>query len=436
MRRWTPIWLNASLTWLFVVRALRSASQGYLAIIVPLYLALLGYDAVHLGILFTAASIASSVLSALTGVLSDRWGRKAFLILICLLTAGGGIAFALWQNFTVLVLAAAIGTIGRGGGAGSGGNWGPFYPAEQALIAEHAHDAYRTTIFGALSFVGVIAGAFGSLLAWIPQLLESTAGVPQLGGYRLLFAITALFGIAMAAAVLPVTETHRYTRAETAATSYHSMLGLSSRSFALVVRLMAANAVQGLSIGLLGPIIVYWFYLAYGVGAGELANLFFVINLAAAAPYLLAGRLAYLMGSVRTVVITRIVGVGFLAAMLFARSYFLAAVLYTMRMITVTVGVPVAQSYLMGIIEPAERASAAGLSTVPWQVASSAGPYLAGYLMEYVTLDLPLEISAVLSAVSAGLYYFFFRDIRPPEEMDWPSEKPQAAAADIRKNAG
>ena len=434
MRRWTPAWLNASLTWLFVVRALRSASQGYLAIIVPLYLALLGYDAVHLGILFTAASVASAVLSALTGILSDRWGRKTFLILICLLTAGGGIAFALSQNFTVLVLAAALGTIGRGGGAGSGGNWGPFYPAEQALIAEHSNDAYRTTIFGALSFVGVIAGAFGSLLAWTPRLLHSAAELPELSGYRVLFAATALFGIAMAAAVIPVTETHRYTPAESVTSSYYSMLGLSPRSWALVGRLMATNAVQGLSIGLLGPIIVYWFYLAYHVGAGELANLFFVINLAAAAPYLLAGRLAYLMGSVKTVVITRLVGVGFLAAMVFAPSYFVAAALFTLRMIAVTVGVPVAQSYLMGIIEPAERASAAGLSTVPWQAASSAGPYVAGYLMEYVTLDLPLEFSAVLSAVSAVLYYFFFRDIRPPEEMDWPESRPQPAP-DLKQSA-
>jgi MFS family permease len=131
---------------LLVVRVLRSASQGFLAIILPLYIAMLGYDAAHLGILFTVASIASIVLTALVGVLSDRFGRKTFLMLISLVTVGGGVGFTISTDFVVLVLAAGIGTIGRGGGAGSGGKWGPFYPAEQALIAEHSSDLQRTTV--------------------------------------------------------------------------------------------------------------------------------------------------------------------------------------------------------------------------------------------------------------------------------------------------
>jgi MFS family permease len=431
--RWKPPWLNPSLTWLFVVRALRSAAQAYLAIIVPLYIALLGYDAVHLGILFTAASVASAILTALTGILSDRFGRKNFLILISLLTVGGGLGFALSNNFVVLVLAGALGTIGRGGGAGSGGNWGPFYPAEQALIAEHAGDLDRTTIFGALSFVGVIAGAAGSLLAWMPNLLAKFTALPLLSGYRALFVATAAFGLAMALAVIPVSEADRADAPHVGFTRgpRRSLLGLSRQSWRVVARLMVANVVQGVSIGLLGPIIVYWFYRVYGAGAGQLANLFFVINLAAALPYLMAGRLAFWFGSVRSVSVTRLVGIGFLIAMTFMPTFILAATLYALRMVTVTLGVPIAQSYLMGVIDPSERASAAGLATVPWQVGSSASPYLAGYLMQYVALDLPLELSAALTALSAVLYYLFFRDIRPPEEMA-PHERESRTAGSLR----
>lgn len=266
-----------------------------------LYIALLGYDALHLGILFTAASIASVILTALTGFLSDRFGRKTFLILISLLTVGGGLGFAISTNFAVLVLAAAIGTIGRGGGAGTGGNWGPFYPAEQALIAEHSSDFHRTTIFGALSFVGVVAGAVGSLFAWLPRLLSATSGVSELSGYRLLFALTAIVGVAMAAAVVPVHESHSFVRPTQPGgmTTRPSWLGLSPASWRMVWRFMVANLIQGFGIGLLGPIIVYWFYRVYGAGAGSLADLFFLINLAAALPYLMAGRLAFRVGSVR-----------------------------------------------------------------------------------------------------------------------------------------
>ncbi|HYB89804.1 MAG TPA: MFS transporter [Candidatus Binataceae bacterium] len=421
-RRLKPRWLNASLTWLFVVRALRSASQGYLAIIVPLYVAVLGYDAVHLGILFTAAAIASAVLTALVGIYSDRFGRKNFLIAISLLTVFGGLAFAVSTSFVVLVLAAAIGTIGRGGGAASAGNWGPFYPAEQALIAEHADDASRTTIFGVLSFVGVIAGAIGSLLAWLPRLLTATMGLPALSGYRVLFLLTAVVGVAMAAAVVPVTESrsHPATQGPSAFAPATLKLGLSPASWRIVAPLALTNVIQGFGMGMLGPLIVYWFYRGYGAGPGELATLFFVINLAAALPYLLAGRLALSMGAVLTVTVSRLVGVVLLVAMIFMPTFFWAAVFYALQMIAATVSVPVAQSYLMGVVGPAERASAAGVSTVPWQVGSMLAPYFSGYLMEYAALDLPVGLSAALTAVGAVLYYFFFRDILLPEEMETP----------------
>lgn len=428
-----PRWLNPSLEWLFLVRILRSASQGFLVIIIPLYIAILGYDALHLGILFTAASIASVILTALTGVLSDRFGRKTFLILISLLTVGGGLGFALSRNFVVLVLAAAIGTIGRGGGAGSGGNWGPFYPAEQALIAEHASDLDRTRVFGALSFVGVLAGAAGSLFAWLPRLLTALAGSSEQSGYRILFVLAAIFGLAMAAAVVPVHESHTRTR-PIAHMQIHSgaqWLGLSPPSWRMVWRFMVSNLIQGIGIGLLGPIIVYWFYRVYGADAGSLATLFFIINLAAAIPYLMAGRFAFWLGSVRAVAITQLVAACFLFAMALMPTFGLAALLYTMRMITVTLAVPIAQSYLMGMIDPAERASAAGLSTVPWQIGSTGGPYLAGYLMQYAFFDLPVELSAAAGALAAIIYYLFFRDLRPPEELQW-----EAGPEPLQKRAG
>src|SRR5262249_8157624 len=105
-----PTWLNRNLICLFAGRALRSASQAYLVIVVPLYLAAIGYDAVHLGTMFAIVAVSSAGLAAATGILSDRFGRKALLILISLLTAVGGAIFVVATNFVVLTVAAAIGT--------------------------------------------------------------------------------------------------------------------------------------------------------------------------------------------------------------------------------------------------------------------------------------------------------------------------------------
>src|ERR1700677_3555289 len=122
----------------------------------------------HIGVMCAIVAMASAVMAALTGILSDRFGRKAMLIVISLMTAAGGAGFVFSTSFVVLTVAAALGTIGRGGGAGSAGAFGPYYPAEQPLIAEQASDLERTTVFGALSFVAVLGGAVGSLLAWTP----------------------------------------------------------------------------------------------------------------------------------------------------------------------------------------------------------------------------------------------------------------------------
>jgi MFS family permease len=118
-------WLNRDLGWLFVLRILRSIPQGYLGIILPLYLALLGYSAVALGTLLAFSAIAAALISMLTGVLSDRFGRKALIAIISLLFAVGGVGFAFARSFFWIVTFAAIGSIGRGG-ALAGGAWGLF----------------------------------------------------------------------------------------------------------------------------------------------------------------------------------------------------------------------------------------------------------------------------------------------------------------------
>lgn len=431
---WHPAWLSRDLTLLFAGRGLRSLSQGYLAIIVPLYLARLGFSAEQLGVVFTASAITSALLAAAVGILSDRFGRKTFLILISLLMAAGGVVFALSGNFAVLVVAGALGTIGRGGGAGSGGAFGPYYPAEQPLIAEHASDDNRTTVFGVLSFVGVLGGAIGSLLALVPAALQSIARLPLLDGYRVLFLLTVVVGAAMVVVVVPVHEGHAHTvPARRAAGGEPSdigitavpsqpvgrrVLGLSRPSWNLVARFMITNFTNGLAVGMLGPFIVYWFYRRFGVDAAELGTLFFLINLAAALPYLLAGRLARRLGAVNTVVVTRTASVILLATVAVMPTYPLAAAVFLVRMAANTLSNPVRQSYLMGVITPAERSSAAGFANLPSQVATSLSPSLAGYLFQQVALALPVEFAAALQGLNTVLYYTFFHNVRPPEERD------------------
>jgi hypothetical protein len=105
-----------------------------------------------------------------------------------------------------------------------------------------------------------------------------------------------------------------------------------------------------------------------------------------------------------------------MATMALVPSFLVAAVLFLLRTQVNTMSVPMRQSFLMGMVDPADRSASAGFSNLPLQVLSSAGPTIAGQLMQSVWVSLPLEIAAALQAVNAGLYHAFFHNMRLPEE--------------------
>jgi predicted MFS family arabinose efflux permease len=98
-------------------------------------------------------------------------------------------------------------------------------------------------------------------------------------------------------------------------------------------------------------------------------------------------------------------------------NFLLAALVYGIRAVFNVLSIPVRQAYLMGVTEPAERATASGFSSFPSQVTSAIGPYMAGYFMEHLSLALPLEFAAAMQGINAFLYWVFFRNIYPPEEL-------------------
>lgn len=404
-----PPWLGRDLRLLFTGRALRSLSLGYLNVIAPIYLVALGYSALRIGVVFTAGSLGSMLLTALVGLVADRVGRKPLLVVLGLLTATSGLLFALAPSFGVLLVAAAAGTVGRGGGAGAGGAFGPYFPAEQALIAELSGDRNRTSAFGIVSLIGVLAGSAGSLVAAFPSVAHRAFGMATITGERMLFLLTVVLGVAMATVILPVHERERAPRVPGA-----PRLGQSTRR--MLPRFLITNATNGLAVGMLGPVVVYWFHVRYGASAAQLGGLYFLANLAAAPSNLLAARFARWLGAVRAVVIARSTSVVLLAAVALMPNFWLAGILFLLRTQVNSLSGPIRQSFLMGVVDEADRSTAAGLSNLPLQALATAGPTIAGQLMQTVWLELPLLLAAALQGVNAALYYAFFRNVRPPEE--------------------
>ncbi|HVX40024.1 MAG TPA: MFS transporter, partial [Gemmatimonadaceae bacterium] len=181
-------------------------------------------------------------------------------------------------------------------------------------------------------------------------------------------------------------------------------------------RFAITNATNGLAVGMLGPVLVYWFHVRFGASAAQLGTLYFAANVLSAPSNLGAARVARRFGTVRAVVGLRVIAVILMAVMALVPTYAMAGGLFLLRTMINTMANPMRQSFLMGIVDPADRSTAAGLSNLPLQVLSSIGPTIAGQLIQSVWVSLPLELAAGLQAINAALYHAFFHRMRLPEE--------------------
>jgi predicted MFS family arabinose efflux permease len=129
-----------------------------------------------------------------------------------------------------------------------------------------------------------------------------------------------------------------------------------------------------------------------------------------------AARFAARLGLVRAITISRTLQAVLIIPMVFAPNFWIAGGIYLLRMLAQRVGLPLRQSYVLGVVRPEERGTVGALSNLPSQVTSAASPTLAGYLFDHVALALPFEIGAILQGVNTLVFYLFFRHLQPPEE--------------------
>jgi MFS family permease len=402
-----PAWYTGNVPWLFATRAARSFSLALLVICVPLYVAAAGYSTLQVGYLLSITLAGSTVMTLMVGVLSDRYGRRSLIMIIAGFAAVGSAVYAFTTRFWVLALMAALASI-RGGGAGSGGGFGPFYPAEQALVAGSSPDASRNAVFSTLSLLGVLAGAAGSAVAVLPGILRRQFGFAALDSYHPVFWIAAAASLAVIVLALPIREQAVVT------TGPAKRPRLPTRG--LIGRLWVTNGINGLVIGVVGPFLTYWFALRYGVASTEIAALYLVANLMTVLSYLAAPRIARRLGAVRAIVFTRLGTVVFMAGLALAPTFLLAAVAYTIRVMVNSIGMPIRQSFVMGVAKEESRSKVAAFGNLPSRATGMIAPAAASHLIQAVSEAAPIWMATIALAINAGLFALFFKNVKPPEE--------------------
>ncbi len=401
--------VSRNLAYLLAIRAIRSSAQALVTISLPLSLAAARRSPVTVGGVLSAGSIGAVVLVLLVGSTADHFGRRRVLVALALLASIGSIAFALTTDIWILAVMAALSAIGRGGGAGSGGAWGPFYPAEQPLVAASVPHEARNRAFAMLSAAGVAGSAVGSLLAGLPTLLVLLFGIGRAEAFRPIFLLAAGASAVVAWLASLVDEPR-------SSAPRPPLLSLPVSARQLIGRLWITNALNGFVIGALGPFLTYWFSIRYGVGPATLGILYTLVNLATVISFATAPALAARLGSVRAVTITRLVGSGCFAVMAVASAFPLAALAYGARTMLNAVSMTLRQSFVMGVSEDNSRSAVAAFGNLPAQLTGAVTPVLGAYLVESVSVELPIWLATLAMAFNAVMYGVLFRRFLPPEE--------------------
>ncbi len=393
--------------------ALSSFPIGYLSIVLPIYFNKIGMDSTLIGQLYALSSIASALLLIVFGVLADRFARKPFVIIGWTLPAVSYAIFLLTTDPLWLTLAAGIGGVGLAGGLSGALSSSSF----NALLAEKGSDANRTLVFSLGSIAWTAAMMIGSVISGLPEWLQAR-GWAMLESYHPLFWLSLAATLASVLLLLPISEAHQHQ-----AVAHDWRDWIPRRSVANIVRLSLVMGLIGLGLGFSVQLLSLWFYLKFNVSGDVIGPWFAVSEGLSMLALVLVPRIVRRIGTANTVLATQGLAALFLGAMVVAPSAQFAAALYLVRNFMMNLAWPAQQSYIMGVVDPRERATASSTTLAAWGVANSISPAISGAWLDAKLLALPLLAGATSYLLSVFSFYGFFHKVRLPEESTAVTER-------------
>lgn len=383
-------------------RFARSIGQGATVASFTLYLHALGYTGGAIGAVLMAALAFGAILTAIIGPVSDRRGRRSLLLGYESAAGLAALAAMLSANETVLIVAATIAGFGRG----ANGAAGPFAPVEQSWLAREVQGEARRRALSFNATLGFCGMALGAALVSLPALLGR--GFSDIESYRLLFLIPFAGSLAAIVLISRADESKTPRPDQPVVTTAHATAHITREENRRLRQLAATNAINGLAIGIIGPLIAYWFARRFAQGPAMVGPAIAITFILGSVGSVLNGKLSARLGTVRSVLWMRSIGVVLLLATPFAPVFGAAVGLYALRA-GFNQGTAGARQAVAADLTRAERRGvAASIQSLSLQIPRAAGPVLGGWLIHTGQFVTPFLIAAALQSLYLVLYGRFF----------------------------
>jgi MFS family permease len=383
---------------------LRATSVGGTGVLLGVYLPGVGVGPGAMGVVIASGLAGGAAATLLVTVAGHRLGVRRTLVALALLAGAGGLAAAVVSSPAALAAVAFLGMLN-----GMGRDRGAALVLEQAILPATVAGDARTRAFAWYNVCQDAGHALGGLVAGMPFVLRTAAGMEHVPSLRAALGFSALLAIApalLASRLSPAVEAAPASRAAR----------VSPRTRAVLWKISALFGLDSLAGGFLTTALLsYFFFARFGVGEGAIGLLFFAARVANAVSHLGAAWLARRIGLVNTMVFTHIPSSLLLACAVFAPSFPVAAALFLLREGLVEMDVPTRQSYVMAVVRPEERIVASGVTHLVRVGAWAVAPAFAGLFMG-ASLALPFLLGAGMKVGYDVLLWAAFRGTRPPEE--------------------
>ena len=368
---------------ILAARALRGFADGFVAVLLPVYLLALGLGGAEVGAIATATLFGSALATLAVGAWGHRWTGRALMLGAAALMAVTGLGFSALSSFWPLLIVAFVGTLNP-----SSGDVSVFLPLEHAQLAAASDAAARTDLFARYALTGALCAAFGALASGLPDHVVALSNVQRLDALRAMFVFYGLIGIWVWAL---------YRRLPDSAAASQAKPEPLGPSKAVVVKLAALFSVDSFAGGfVVNSLLALWLFQRFGLSLAAAGAFFFGSGLLGAVSQLAAPYLAKRIGLVNTMVFTHIPASLCLIGAAFATDLRLVLGLLLARALVSSMDVPARSAFVMSVVEPHERSAAASFTAVPRSLAAAASPLLAGWLFQSGWAAAPLVLCAVL----------------------------------------
>ena len=383
--------------WLIYLSSFNGVGYGYAMILITVYFAMpeVGLKK-DVGLLLGLMGLISVATAVPIGLLADRKGRKWIIIFGLAAVPPALIVFALTTDLIYLIVACIVGGFAEGA----------FAAGWNALIADQTDLSNRNAAFSLSFIVGTASFALGMALPFVFPTIETWLGVTTKQihtGVMLILGLVAFISPIMLWMLLKDYKEDLHPPAK---------LSLKGESTGILLKFSGINSLIGLGAGFIIPLVPTWLLLKFGVGDSVSGPLLAVGSILMGAAAIVSSALAHKYGMIRSIVLVQGLSTVFMFFLAVIPNVALAASFYLIRAALMNMGVPLMDSFLMGIITKEERGLASAINSIFWRLPNSASTIVGGILLASGNFEAPFLLATGFYVVSIALFYQTFKNVK------------------------